>query len=40
MEQLLKEIKLLSEREPKTLEQMALKLSEGLVKPPKLFHLI
>lgn len=28
MEQLLKEIKLLSEREPKTLEQMALKLSE------------
>lgn len=28
MEQLLKEIKLLSEKEPKTLEQMALKLSE------------
>lgn len=28
MEQLLKEIKLLSEREPKTLEQMALKLTE------------
>ena len=28
MEQLLKEIKKLSEREPKTIEQMALKLSE------------
>ncbi|MCZ0703827.1 NTP pyrophosphatase (non-canonical NTP hydrolase) [Natronobacillus azotifigens] len=28
MEQLLKEIKLLSKREPKTLEQMALKLTE------------
>jgi len=28
LEQLLKEIKLLSEKEPKTLEQMALKLSE------------
>jgi NTP pyrophosphatase (non-canonical NTP hydrolase) len=28
MEQLLKEIKLLSESEPKTLEQMALKLTE------------
>ncbi|MFE0507775.1 MazG-like family protein [Peribacillus butanolivorans] len=28
MEQLLRQIKLLSEKEPKTLEQMALKLSE------------